>query len=633
MKGNREVETPSREEKRKKAEALNNSRPWNAWHVADHPEVTSALGQIFSEMEAAGLTNRRYEKKLKNHIRIIVLDLFVAHESDPTMYVSYSRNANKYGKKSRYSAWYLTYKNTIKVIDFLIDHGYVEGVGGIHDRINPERSRQSRMKATEKLIKLVRDVNNVTFPMIKWDDHEEVIILRDENGKDIDDYPDTEETKRMRENLKVINKALEKHSILLEVKDTELEALRKRLRKGPEKKAIDFSQKRLRRIFNVSFKRGGRFYGGWWENIPRDYRQYIRIDRKDTVELDYSGLHINMLYAMEGLPMPEGDVYALDGYPQGKGILRDFLKQMVLVMVNSLNREGTRKALHKEVHYKKTLKLPRQIKSTKGRDLFPLMDAFQKKHEGIKHYFNSGKGIDLQFLDSQLAEKVMLRISGDPILPMHDSFILHHGLEGELDEAMKEAFHEMFGQEIKVGLKYRSIEERRKENERKKKQQEREDTWRKKVQRRLDGFDSPLSRISPTLKDELLETICPEGEDPSSDKDKEDLIGTGLRVAELEIISKVVEIGSAAREQGGQDVMKEIKALLEAYGRIKARLENPKKWGHFYDVPIVVYFAERKEYGTYERLLHQHFALQSKREQTQLIGSIEPLVPEDNPPE
>jgi hypothetical protein len=73
--------------------------------------------------------------------------------------------------------------------------------------------------------------------------------------------------------------------------------------------------------------------------------------------------------------------------------------------------------------------------------------------------------------------------------------------------------------------------------------------------------------------------------------------------------------------------------LKKAYGRIKDRLENPKMWDYFYDVPIGIYRAERKEYGTYERLLHQHFTLQSKREQSQLIGSIEPLVPEDNPPE
>ena len=46
-----------------------------------------------------------------------------------------------------------------------------------------------------------------------------------------------------------------------------------------------------------------------------------------------------MLYAMEKLPMPEGDVYALDGYPKGKGVLRDFLKQMVLIMVNSMSRQ------------------------------------------------------------------------------------------------------------------------------------------------------------------------------------------------------------------------------------------------------------------------------------------------------
>ena len=44
---------------------------------------------------------------------------------------------------------------------------------------------------------------------------------------------------------------------------------------------------------------------------------------------------------------------------------------------------------------------------------------------------------------------------------MHDSFILHHGLENELNEAMGAAFSEEFeGLKCKVDLKYRSIENR-----------------------------------------------------------------------------------------------------------------------------------------------------------------------------
>ena len=98
----------------------------------------------------------------------------------------------------------------------------------------------------------------------------------------------------------------------------------------------------------------GRFFGGWWQNIPREYRKYIRLDDKHVVECDYSGLHINMLYAMEKLPMPKGDVYHLKGYSNDE-TFRRFVKQLLLIMVNADSRETVRKAIHSAVHRDKEL--------------------------------------------------------------------------------------------------------------------------------------------------------------------------------------------------------------------------------------------------------------------------------------
>ena len=37
-----------------------------------------------------------------------------------------------------------------------------------------------------------------------------------------------------------------------------------------------------------------------------------------------------------------------------------------------------------------------------------------------------------------------------PALPVHDSFIMHHGYGGELEEAMRRSFHERRGSDIPV---------------------------------------------------------------------------------------------------------------------------------------------------------------------------------------
>jgi hypothetical protein len=381
------------------------------------------------------------------------------------MYVSYSRNRNDYKKGSRYSSLHFGYRNTIKTIDYLKKNQYIEDTKGLWREKNP---RQSRMRATPKLITLIKDTYKVATPMIKGDEKKEIIILKGEKDKKGNaekiDYVDTEETIQMRKNLKLINRNLQKHAILLSLPDTKLKEIIARLRKNSNKGQIDFTDKRLHRTFNNgSFHEGGRFYGGWWQNIPREYRKFIRINDKDVVELDYSGLHINMLYAMEKSPIPEGDVYHLEGY-SNTNTFRKFVKQLLQAFLNASSREEAWKAINGSVHRKNELELPDEIPSTKEKDIFPLMDAFELKHEKIKHYFCTGKGINLQNLDSQMAEKVLLKFSamGYAILPMHDSFIIHHGLEEELRKAMEDAFFELFGVKCKVNLKYNSILKRRK---------------------------------------------------------------------------------------------------------------------------------------------------------------------------
>ena len=50
----------------------------------------------------------------------------------------------------------------------------------------------------------------------------------------------------------------------------------------PDKPPIDLTRRMLVRIFsNGRFDQGGRFYRGWWENVPSEYRRYITTDGKN----------------------------------------------------------------------------------------------------------------------------------------------------------------------------------------------------------------------------------------------------------------------------------------------------------------------------------------------------------------
>ena len=83
-----------------------------------------------------------------------------------------------------------------------------------------------------------------------------------------------------------------------------------------------------------------------------------------------------------------------------------------------------------------------------------LKEAILDTHKPIQDKFFKGIGNRLQFEDSCIAESVMLHFAkmDAPALPIHDSFIMHHGFStyGELEEAMRRAFYERFNKDIGV---------------------------------------------------------------------------------------------------------------------------------------------------------------------------------------
>ena len=65
----------------------------------------------------------------------------------------------------------------------------------------------------------------------------------------------------------------------------------------------------------------------------------------------------------------------------------------------------------------------------------------------------------MQRIDSDIAEKVMVHFAnlGIPILPLHDSFIMHNGYESWLRPVMMKAFKETIGIKPKIDAKESKI--------------------------------------------------------------------------------------------------------------------------------------------------------------------------------
>jgi hypothetical protein len=235
----------------------------------------------------------------------------------------------------------------------------------------------------------------------------EVIILRarkkhGQSQGDTIDYVETPFTTTARRNLHAINGFISGHHLNLDLTDDQELALLRRLRNrdDPGRDAyLDFTKTRLCRIFNNgSFEEGGRFYGGWWQQIPGDQRLFITINSKRTVQLDYSGMHFAIMYAQLGMDTPMEDPYELRGYG---GHLRGDIKRAFNIIINCSSRAQAIGTIDGRINKGK---LSSELLSGEH-----LLQAFIETHPLIRDKIASGEGVRGQFVDSQVAERILLR--------------------------------------------------------------------------------------------------------------------------------------------------------------------------------------------------------------------------------
>ena len=375
--------------------------------------------------------------RFEHATRVLIVDLWKAVRSTPIRESSINKRSGWYSENPRYRDPLLTYKQMIAVFDGLIKIGFIEVTReGYFDR-TIYQGKTTRFVARDELLERLQGLYGHPAISIKPDFNAETIILRDkvDDRKVLQEYDDTPATERHRANLKKINSCFLKHWCDLEVQDTELAKLEARIANHATKQPIDFSQRTLVRIFsNGSFKQGGRFYRGWWQNVPSKYRKYITIDEKRTAEFDFSQLNPHLLYHSNYKVLGSEDAYdrVLDGEH------RKIVKQAFNAMVQASTPLKS---------------CPEEIDMS-GLEMgwAELRDRIIKAHKPIADHFFKEVGNYLQFQDSNIAERIMLYFAGmdAPALPVHDSFILHHGYgeSGEVEEAMRRAFYEEVGEHI-----------------------------------------------------------------------------------------------------------------------------------------------------------------------------------------
>jgi hypothetical protein len=206
---------------------------------------------------------------------------------------------------------------------------------------------------------------------------------------------------------------------------------------GVDRLVFSLNSESLHRVYNRgSFSCNGRAYGALHQNLAKHMRPFIRINDRPTIELDFSALHILMLYHHEGIDY-QGDPYVAPG---GKE-MRKIFKAVGLVAINAENPKEAYGAIRDELKAR-GIPLP-QIK----RPLVSLVEMFRNAHAPIAKHLFSDAGIWLQNLDSRIMNAILMRLMERDILglPVHDSVIVQREHQEALREIMMREYEAVMG--------------------------------------------------------------------------------------------------------------------------------------------------------------------------------------------
>jgi len=276
---------------------------------------------------------------------------------------------------------------------------------------------------------------------------ERLVRLREtnSNGPEVA-FEQTAETELWAQQIAAYNAFVARHNLAVKPSVWELAGWMKKVneaqREGtPRQIKPELFKTDLYRTFNnATFDQGGRLYGGWWIGAPKHVRSKITIDDKPTVEADFSGCAIRMLYHEKGIDY-RSDPYhigPLVAYAEKNGLapdhFREGVKRFMQALING-DEAGSPERFKIENFTFKPFK--RRV----------VREMIKQTHPDIAGEFGGGSGLRLQRADSDLALAIISNLMGDGILalPIHDSFLVKIEYKDQLIAEMNNCYYNKFG--------------------------------------------------------------------------------------------------------------------------------------------------------------------------------------------
>ena len=387
----------------------------------------------------------------KRLLKVLLVHLYETFLDDPTLWTGVARSANAYAPTSRYNSLNISFK-IVQLIDGLVELGYLEFVGGSHDKTNDgwnsftSRIRPSHIlkvefsKCNVEQFDISKHKSKVAVILSDFDTDVEGNLIR-RRGKRLRrliEYKDTDETQRMELMLYAYNSLLQKTYI--DVATLEKAYIERETKVGTQRIPINQKNKFISRIFSRgSWTNNGWFYGGFWQQIGKNFRKDIFINDKPTIEVDCKGIHPSILSINKGKAFIDYELNAVILPGLNKKQQTKALKLLILTALSASSKQQAYNA------FRASSDLP-----LNDRELSKLINSFLELNPHFTDELFTDQIVNLMYQDSLITEYIIKKFtySDLPILSLHDSFIVQYDQVLNLKKYMSEASKAILGKEF-----------------------------------------------------------------------------------------------------------------------------------------------------------------------------------------
>lgn len=214
-------------------------------------------------------------------------------------------------------------------------------------------------------------------------------------------------------------------------------------------KSCDRTRSTLRRIYTGDRNRGGRFFGHWVQQLPKDLRlNYLKIGGERVAELDFKSFNFSLIYILEGLELT-ADPYQLSDHTK---VSRSVVKRLVNAALNSQSIDEAVGGVNKEnrqgyfVGADERRYPIRAAGSPKFKTMkVALEEVVERLHPQARKYLFSGFGLKAMKIESDIALEVLdgMAQQGYPTIGIHNSFVCQESKVGELEQEMMRGCREV----------------------------------------------------------------------------------------------------------------------------------------------------------------------------------------------